>query len=147
MIGRLVHTADFERVLASPARCRSAHFAVHHMATTPTDPQTRSPRPLAPELSTELSSDRAKPVDKLPLARWLGCVVPKRLARRAVTRNLLKRQIRVAAQRHEAGMPAGLWVVRLRAPFEPARFPSARSAALMQAAGLELEQLLGRAVA
>ncbi len=81
------------------------------------------------------------------MACWLGCVVPKRLARRAVTRNLLKRQIRAAAQRQEAVLPAGLWVVRLRAPFERERFPSARSAALSQAAGVELEQLLGRASA
>jgi len=76
---------------------------------------------------------------------WLGAVVPKRHARRAVTRTLLKRQIRVAVQRRAPQLPAGLWVVRLRAPFDRARFASAASAALRQAAGAELDTLLADA--
>ena len=58
---------------------------------------------------------------------WLGCVVPKRHARRAVTRSLLKRQIRGAFDRHAAALAGGLWLVRLRAPFRrPTEFVSAR---------------------
>jgi ribonuclease P protein component len=80
-----------------------------------------------------------------PPGVWLGAVIPKRHARRAVTRNLLKRQIRVAMQRCAAQLPRGLWVVRLRTPFEAARFASAASTALRQAAGAELDALLADA--
>lgn len=73
----------------------------------------------------------------------LGVVVPKRHARRSVTRSLLKRQIRATLARRAAACPqawpAGIWVVRLRAPFDPARFPSASSAALRRTARTELD--------
>ena len=62
--------------------------------------------------------------------RWLGAVVPKRHARRAVTRSLLKRQIYAAAERHRAHLRRGLWIVRLRAPFDRPQFASAASDAL-----------------
>lgn len=81
----------------------------------------------------------------MPNGCWLGMVVPKRHARRAVTRTLLKRQIR-AAFAAAAGMPPGLWVVRLRSPFDRQKFPSAASDALRQAARDELAQLLDRAL-
>ena len=74
---------------------------------------------------------------------WLGCVVPKRHARRAVTRTLLKRQIRSAAA--EARLAPGLWVIRLRAGFDRAAFPSAASNALQTAARGELNLLLAKA--
>lgn len=70
----------------------------------------------------------------------LGAVVPKRHARRAVTRTLLKRQIRAAAARSVAtGGPAGMWIVRLRAPFDRTRFVAAASDALRRAARAELD--------
>jgi ribonuclease P protein component len=81
-------------------------------------------------------------VDDLPTGHWLGCVVPKRHAKRAVTRNLFKRQVRVAFERHLVTLPAGLWLVRLRQPFALADFPSARSEALARAARAELDSLL-----
>ncbi len=74
---------------------------------------------------------------------WLGCVVPKRHARRAVTRTLLKRQIRSAAA--EAELAPGLWVIRLRAGFDRVAFPSAASNALQTAARGELDSLLAKA--
>jgi ribonuclease P protein component len=76
---------------------------------------------------------------------WLGTVVPKRHARRAVTRSLLKRQIRSVFRRHRASLPCGLWVVRLRSQFGRDEFPSAASEALRQAAAEELAALLFRA--
>lgn len=72
-------------------------------------------------------------------------MVPKRHARRAVTRNLLKRQIRAAMQRHWQALAPGLWLVRLRAPFAATQYPSAASCALRVAAAGELEVLLQRA--
>lgn len=76
---------------------------------------------------------------------WVGAVVPKRHARRAVTRSLIKRQIYAAAERHRHEMAEGLWVVRLRAPFDRARFASAASEALKRCTRSELESLFAAA--
>jgi ribonuclease P protein component len=73
--------------------------------------------------------------------------VPKRHARRAVTRNLLKRQARSAFQRHGSRLPAGLWLLRLHAPFSKTEFVSAGSPLLARAARSELDALLARASA
>ena len=73
---------------------------------------------------------------------WVGAVVPKRHAKRAVTRSLLKRQIYAAADRHRERLAPGLWIVRLRSPFDRGQFASAASEALRRGARQELEALL-----
>jgi hypothetical protein len=50
-------------------------------------------------------------------------MVPKRQARRAVTRNLVKRQMRESFRRHAAALPMGLWLLRLHAGFCRRRLP------------------------
>ena len=148
-IGRIVRSADFERVLGHRSRVSSSHFAVHHLLAQPSQPT--KPAPLLSTAECKLSTADAQVIYKLvdePLVKeaWLGVVVPKRHAKRAVTRTLLKRQIRAAFQ--EAGsLPAGLWVVRLRLAFDRKLFPSASSEALKAAAGNELSQLLVRVLA
>ncbi len=77
---------------------------------------------------------------------WLGLVVPKRHARRSVTRSLIKRQIRNVVAQQAFGLPAGLWVVRVRAPFDRKRFVSAASEALRAEVREELVGLVGVAV-
>ena len=156
-IGRIVRSADFERVLGSPSRVRSSHFAVHYIAARPSQP-AKPAKVLAralPTDSAELSTGGAqvipRPVDDLvadglPEAAWLGAIVPKRHAKRAVTRSLLKRQIR-AAFNNLPSLPAGLWVVRLRTPFDRKLFPSASSEALRAAAHDELSALVSRVLA
>lgn len=139
-----MHKLDFERLLATPSRSRSTHFAVHHVAGRPSTPAGRRRGPSADELSTGQVSNSAQSVDNSSPELWLGAVVPKRHARRAVTRSLLKRQIRSALERHAAALPAGLWLVRLRSPFPTAQFPSAASPALAGAARGELDRLLTR---
>lgn len=84
-------------------------------------------------------------MDDLPSAAWLGCVVPKRHAKRAVTRSLLKRQVRSCFERQMPGLPKGIWLVRLREAFPLSTFPSARSEALRTAVRDELERLFARA--
>ena len=182
LLGRIVRPADYVRVLATPMRLRSPHFAVHHLvgrplplkrpmvrAATATEisasdlvAQSGGNSPVDPSLSTELStgfaSDAAKVVDD-PLAtpvetstgggafdRWLGLVVPKRHAKRAVTRTLVKRQIRSVAAACAPQLEPGLWVVRQRSPFDPKQYPSAASDALKEAARAELRALFDRAV-
>ena len=147
MIGRLQQSADFQRVLAAPIRSRSAHFAVHHLRSEPKPPGKAGIHLVSTELSTAAAPGCQAPVDDSPAGHWLGTVVPKRHARRSVTRNLLRRQIRGAMERHAASLPPGLWLVRLRTPFAKDQFPSAASDALRAVARSELEQLLQRAAA
>ena len=158
MIGRIVRSADFERVLGRPSRLRSPHFALHHLAERPSLPakpkhlrQVLAPVDLSTaegEFSTEHAQATHRVVDEVvvqaPLeGTWLGAIVPKRNAKRAVTRNLVKRQIRAAFAAHPA-LPAGLWVVRLRAPIDRQKFVSAASDALRTAVREELSALFGR---
>lgn len=147
MIWRLVQTADFERVLKSASRSRSAHFALHHVPQPPLPPKKPVRRVVSTELSTSPAPICPQPVDDELKEHWIGCVVPKRHARRSVTRSLIKRQIRNAFARHVSHLPPGQWLVRLRAPFEPAQFVSARSTQLSEASRAELDQLLARAAA
>ncbi len=72
-------------------------------------------------------------------------MVPKRWARRAVTRNTIKRQIYTVSQRFEARLPTAAHVVRLRTGFDRKQFISATSEQLKLAVRLELEQLFERA--
>ena len=83
-------------------------------------------------------------MDKLPDAHWLGSVIPKRHAARAVTRNMLRRQLRASMSRHADRLPCGLWVLRLRQPFAKTTFVSADSKALRAAASAELDRLFAR---
>ena len=191
LLGRIVRPADYVRVLATPMRLRSPHFAVHHLvgrplplkrpmarsaavpspATTSLEVGSAGHAPVTASLSTELSTGRsdssAADVDdpQVPgpsgpspmglvetptasggIARWLGLVVPKRHAKRAVTRTLVKRQIRNVAAACAPQLEPGLWVVRQRSPFDPKQFPSAASDALKEAARAELRALFDRAV-
>jgi len=149
-IGRLVQSLDFERVLRVRSSGQSQHFAVHHLSDRP----SLSARALRAQLARQLSTDGApsenRAVDNEPgrdpapsgdPTRWLGYVVPKRHAKRAVTRTLLKRQIRACVDRHADTLAPGLWVVRLRAPFDRSTYPSAASDALKRCARAELDDL------
>ncbi len=142
MLQRLVHKADFERLLASRSRLRSAHFALHHVAGEPAVPKKPARVLVQSKLSTALVGSSAQVVDNFGGGQWLGCVVPKRHARRSVTRSLIKRQMRSAFERHARLLPAGLWLLRLSQGFKVSDFVSARSAALALSVRTELEALL-----
>ena len=165
--GHSLRSADFQRVLSQFPRSRSAHFAAHHVAARPLAPAKGGNKAALTATCTELSTGDelscTPPVDDSTLGWWLGTVVPKRNARRSVTRNLIKRQMReaMAAAVRQAGstrgmalggrpltsLPRGIWVLRLKSPFDVKQYPSAASAALRQAAGEEIAQLLIRAAA
>lgn len=172
MFAASLRSDDFQRVLAQLPCARSAHFSAHRLASSPTPPH--KPRSKAAEagLSTMVHLEVTPAVDDCPAdasaavapvngsrlpdpagdaacaslrGHWLGMVVPKRHARRAVTRNLIRRQMRALMQAHAAELPPGLWVLRLKAPFDPRQFPSACSQALRIAVRDELGVLLRRA--
>ena len=156
VIRRLLRSADFERVLRKRSQVNTTHFAMHHVADHPgvvSGLHAKSLLPinssmLAAKLSTGDAVNSGFAVDDSAalIYIWLGAVVPKRHARRSVTRSLLKRQIRAVVSRNADVLARGLWVVRLRAPFDRGVYASAASAALKSAARAELEELLERAL-
>jgi ribonuclease P protein component len=116
-----------------PPMARTTHFALHHARGGP----------LVPVLSTGSAPTKTDSVDNITSANapaGLGMIAPKRLARRAATRNLIKRQVRAAVDRH--GLPQGQWLVRLHRAFDPRVYPSAASTALRASVRFELEELL-----
>jgi ribonuclease P protein component len=140
---RSLKSADFTAALAAPVLSKSPHFVLHHLAAQPASACSRPPQALVQDLSTDAAPIQAASVDNSakPGQWWLGLVVPKRHARRAVTRNLLKRQMRAQAEGKRAHLPPGQWVIRLRAPFDPRLFTSAASGRLRDAARNELVQV------
>ena len=78
-------------------------------------------------------------------AVWMGAMAPKRWAKRAVTRNAIKRQIYNISSEFESKITAAAYVVRLRSGFDKTQFISATSDALKAAVHQELQQLFTRA--
>ena len=100
---------------------RSAHFALHVAALAQ-----------QPEQSGQQTS--------------IGVIAPKRWAKRAVTRNLIKRQVYAVSHEMSARLPCAALVVRQHAAFSREQFISASSKALKNAVRLELQQLLAQIV-
>ena len=129
---RLQTRLQFQAALAGRTLARTAHFALHCCPLTP-----------------GVEPVQAEPV--LPLfpreGVWLGAMVPKRWAKRAVTRNAIKRQIYSVSSQLETTLAPQAHVVRLRSAFDRAHYVSASSDALKRAVRGELEQLFARAVA
>ena len=148
MTHALTQASDFTQVLNASPRARTAHFVVHHLPRRPSAGKKVVPAPGAADLSTATTPELSLPVDESPVTGlWLGLVVPKRHAKRAVTRTLLKRRIRAAVATTAASLAPGLWVVRLRTPFDRSEFISAASERLASAASDELAMLMAAAVA
>ncbi|MFN8935758.1 MAG: ribonuclease P protein component [Pseudomonadota bacterium] len=151
MASRLVHREDFEALLGTRPIGRSAHFAIHHVQRGPLRRSASRAEARPDELSTDGAEISPKPVNNsaapnpepAPTGHWLGVMAPKRHARRAVTRNLVKRLAREAFGRRELALAGGLWLVRLRQPLSRADFVSARSQALAGALHAELDALIG----
>ena len=74
----------------------------------------------------------------------IGVVIPKRWARRAVTRNTIKRQVYAVSEVLFSRLPVGHYVVRLRSEFSRKEFPSATSDALKRVVRSELVTLFSK---
>jgi ribonuclease P protein component len=134
---RLKTRNQFQAVLAGGTIARTAHFALHRAALdAPVIKQNTFEPSKAPQLALFVVRDV-----------WMGAMVPKRWAKRAVTRNAIKRQIYSVSTDFESKLPVAGHVVRLRAGFDRQQFISATSDALKAAVRQELQQLFARAVA
>ena len=76
-----------------------------------------------------------------PAPSRIGVVLPKRWAKRAVTRNGIRRQVYAAVAQAPVGANHCAMVVRQRAAFSRAEYPSAWSLPLKRQVRLELQQL------
>ncbi len=74
----------------------------------------------------------------------IGVVCPKRFAKRAVTRNTIKRQIYAVSSELQTQLPCACLVLRLHAAFSGEEFRSATSRPLKSAIRAELLDLLSR---
>lgn len=157
--------ADFQRALGSRPVARTAHFVLHILPRS-----TQAGRAAAPaepavgmaadaDLSTSDTASRPALVDdpdrpvseiqpQVPATWRLGLVLPKKQARRSVTRSLIRHQAREALRRHAPAVWAvgasghvDGWVLRLKAPFDRQQFPSAASDALRRVVRQELDEL------
>jgi ribonuclease P protein component len=119
----LTTKAQFQAAMSGVTAARTHHFALH----------------LVP---LEGSEDCAR---LFPQAQpWVGVIIPKRWARRAVTRNTIRRQIYELARTAQGSLPQAAMVVRLRSEFSRKRFISATSDVLKAAVRAELLALYGQ---
>jgi ribonuclease P protein component len=133
---RLQTRAQFQAVLAGTTIARSEHFALH-----------RSPlvfqAPAGPSDLLGLDGAAVRQTPLFPVADlWLGAMVPKRWAKRAVTRNAIKRQIYNVSADFSPPQREAAFVVRLRRDFSRKVFLSANSDLLKLAVRCELLQLM-----
>ena len=91
---RLKTRAQFQAVLAGTTVARTPHFALHRCALD---------APAGAEPLFGPASDV-----------WLGAMVPKRWARRAVTRNAIKRQIYNVSAAADTVLPSAAVLLQLR---------------------------------
>ncbi|QNP58475.1 ribonuclease P protein component [Paenacidovorax monticola] len=137
---RLKTRAQFQAAMAGGVVSRTAHFALHRLVLEADD-----------AAATPSTGPGSLPAVQGPQALfgvpgpWLGAMVPKRWARRAVTRNAIKRQIYAVSAAFEAQLPQAAFVVRLRTTFDRKQFVSACSEPLKLAVRTELQQLFTHA--
>ena len=132
---RLKTRVQFQVALAGGTVSRTAHFVLHRA-------------PLGSAAGVQGKSLPAgvplKPIFPANVA-WMGAMVPKRWAKRAVTRNTIKRQIYTVSSILESSLKPMAHVVRLRSSFDKNRFTSATSDALKASVCAELNQLFAKA--
>ena len=126
---RLKTRPQFQAVLGGELVAKTSHFAMHRV-----------------ELDAAAAASATSPAlfpSMFPVkATWLGAMAPKRWAKRAVTRNAIKRQIYTVSASLTPPKPQAAFLVRLRREFSGKDYPSASSTALKQAVRAELLVLL-----
>ncbi len=139
---RLKTRAQFQAVLAGSTIARSEHFALHRSTLLKSDLVGSSESDGALKAAAIVKLRPLFPVHDL----WLGAMVPKRWAKRAVTRNAIKRQIYAMCADFSPKQRPAAFVVRLRRDFSRKVFSSACSDQLKQAVRMELVALMQEGV-
>jgi ribonuclease P protein component len=142
---RLRRPAQFQALLSTRPVARSAHFVLHRWLAG-VQPQAGD---AAATSVVKVSSSGAVGIQTLlgpPGSVWIGVLTPKRLAKRAVTRSLMRRQMYAVFGDGSPGLTVGAYLIRLRASFDIKQFPSAASDALRHAVRSELLSLRKKAL-
>ena len=142
---RLKTRPQFQAAMAGGTVSRTAHFALHRLVLEAGGSAPAGQPGAAPPGPGSLPSTQGPQALFAVQDVWLGAMVPKRWARRAVTRNAIKRQIYTVGATFEARLSRAAHVVRLRAAFDRKQFTSATSDQLKLAVRAELLQLFGHA--
>jgi ribonuclease P protein component len=122
---RLKTQAQFQVLLGERALAKSEHFALHRHGLDPSAAGMAARPTFLPGL-------------------WVGAMVPKRWAKRSVTRHAIKRQIYTVAQDLLPAHDCAAYLVRLRSGFTRQQFHSSSSELLKQAVHAELSALMAR---
>lgn len=126
---RLQTRPQFQAALSGVVVAKTLHFALHRNSL------------YTPALNLR-ASKATQPAALFPIKDvWLGAMVPKRWARRAVTRNAIKRQIYSVSADFQHLYQQAAFVVRLRRDFSRKEFASATSVQLLAAVRGELQSL------
>ncbi|WP_312565085.1 ribonuclease P protein component [Comamonas sp.] len=146
---RLQTRPQFQATMSGGTISRTPHFALHRLVLRNAD-VAKDAEPTGP--GATLSEPAPQALFVVPGCQapqvWLGPLVPKRWAKRSVTRHTIKRQIYAVASEFDAqlqALPPAAYVVRLRAGFDRKQFISATSEPLKRAVRAELLQLLAHA--
>ena len=120
---------------------RSEHFALHRSGLPPRDDRVAGVGASGQESKVLTSEPKSQPLFPV-LDLWMGAMVPKRWAKRAVTRNAIKRQIYTVSADFSPKQRQAAFVVRLRRDFSRKVYVSASSDQLKQAVRTELLALM-----
>lgn len=124
---RLKTRPQFQAVLGGELVAKTSHFSMHRIELD----------------AAALTVNSAMFVPMFPIQEtWLGAMAPKRWAKRAVTRNAIKRQIYIMSASLEPPFPKAAFLVRLRREFSRKDYRSATSTALKEAVRAELTVLM-----
>ncbi len=129
-VERLKQWSEFKAVMTAGTVSRTPHFVLHQWQPS-SNTATGSGFEETPALFAEG-------------VLKMGALTPKRWAKRAVTRNLIRRQIHVVSHEFEASLKPTAYVVRLRASFSAPQFVSAASVVLKRTVRAELQQLFAK---
>jgi ribonuclease P protein component len=133
---RLQTRAQFDAVLGHRALASTEHFALHCSDRLDASLEVAHQPPHADPARTPVAGLKQPAI---------GAMVPKKWARKAVTRNLIRRQIYSLAEHQLPHRPALAYVVRLRRSFSAQRFLAASSVPLKNEVRAQLVLLLAQA--
>jgi ribonuclease P protein component len=136
-VQHLLHKSQFDAVLGTRSAlsqtARTEHFFAHRLAFSEGTAHLF-------KVANRSADQGVKELTSVDAPVFVGVMSAKRFAKRAVTRNLIKRQIYALTQ--ETPLTPAAYAIRLRATFSRETYPSASSDALKRVVRAELQALL-----